>query len=39
MHATKQLLILLMALLAMVACDSQGDEPGEKDLPRILLRV
>ena len=39
MHATKQLLILLMALLAMVACDSQGDELGEKDLPRILLRV
>ena len=35
----KTLFIFLVALLALAACDSNGDEPGNGKLPRILMEI
>ena len=39
MDKAKKLMATLMALLALVACDSKGDEPGKDEPIRILLNV
>lgn len=35
----KTLFIFLVALMALAACDSNGDEPGKGKLPRILMEI